>query len=88
MPGRSGVGSKKSVDDVRADFVGLCPVTHSERDRERARACVRWKDAGGPIRGGSDYVSFSPVRGTQREPIDYKTSMITDEDPLRGLLFY
>ena len=24
----------------------------------------------------------------QREFIDYKTSMITDEDPLRGLLFY
>ena len=23
-----------------------------------------------------------------REFIDYKTSMITDEDPLRGLLFY
>jgi len=23
-----------------------------------------------------------------RECIDYKTSMITDEDPLRGLLFY
>ena len=25
---------------------------------------------------------------TTREFIDYKTSMITDEDPLRGLLFY
>jgi len=24
----------------------------------------------------------------KREFIDYKTSMITDEDPLRGLLFY
>jgi len=24
----------------------------------------------------------------KRECIDYKTSMITDEDPLRGLLFY
>ena len=23
-----------------------------------------------------------------REFIDYKTSMVTDEDPLRGLLFY
>ena len=23
-----------------------------------------------------------------KEVIDYKTSMITDEDPLRGLLFY
>ena len=26
-------------------------------------------------------------RVTKREFIDYKTSMITDEDPLRGLLF-
>jgi len=24
----------------------------------------------------------------EREFIDYKTSMITDQDPLRGLLFY
>ena len=24
----------------------------------------------------------------EREFIDYKTSMITDDDPLRGLLFY
>ena len=24
----------------------------------------------------------------QKEFIEYKTSMITDEDPLRGLLFY
>ena len=27
-------------------------------------------------------------RVSERECIDYKTSMITDEDPLRGLLFY
>jgi len=25
---------------------------------------------------------------SERELVDYKTSMITDEDPLRGLLFY
>jgi hypothetical protein len=30
----------------------------------------------------------APLRPTQREFIDYKTSMITDEDPLRRLLFY
>ena len=28
------------------------------------------------------------IAGKLRECIDYKTSMITDEDPLRGLLFY
>ena len=29
-----------------------------------------------------------PDEAELREFIDYKTSMITDEDPLRGLLFY
>jgi len=35
-----------------------------------------------------------PIKKTQhcpsevRECVDYKNSMITDEDPLRGLLFY
>ena len=29
-----------------------------------------------------------PVLCEVREFIEYKTSMITDEDPLRGLLFY
>ena len=28
------------------------------------------------------------IWGLGRQFIDYKTSMITDEDPLRGLLFY
>jgi len=28
------------------------------------------------------------VSSNERELIDYTTSMITDEDPLRGLLFY
>ena len=33
-------------------------------------------------------VSFSRTALIHREFIDYKTSMIRDEDPLRGLLFY
>ena len=48
-------------------------------------------DSGSIIRG----VHFSEVPfalmlspGWSRECIDYMTSMITDEDPLRGLLFY
>ena len=32
--------------------------------------------------------SFKAELDSRREFIDYKTSMITDSDPLRGLLFY
>ena len=35
----------------------------------------------------SPLARFQP-RTEETEFIDYKTSMITDEDPLRGLLFY
>ena len=38
---------------------------------------------GPSVRGGG----WTPATN-ERELIDYKTSMITDEDPLRGLLFY
>jgi len=37
---------------------------------------------------GLQYEPSSELRQVVREFIDYKTSMITDEDPLRGLLFY
>ena len=38
-----------------------------------------------PLGEGVHAVQRHPL---QREFIDYKTSMITYEDPLRGLLFY
>jgi len=36
----------------------------------------------------SEPETLNPTPYTEREFIEYKTSMITDEDPLRGLLIY
>ena len=35
-----------------------------------------------------EFDQFGRDASLEREFSDYKTSMITDEDPLRGLLFY
>jgi hypothetical protein len=37
---------------------------------------------------GTPIAPITPVPPTAGELIDYMTSMITDEDPMRGLLFY
>ena len=43
--------------------------------------------AGAHVMGGAIGVPEPAGPAHQREFIDYTTSMITDEDPLRGLLF-
>jgi len=44
--------------------------------------------SGGGSAGGGSSWSFPTSKWQVREFSDYKTSMITDEDALRGLLFY
>jgi hypothetical protein len=56
-----------------------------ERERDRAREEQRERE-----RGRASHVSALPPchDAARGEFIDYKTSLITDEDPLRRLLFY
>ena len=49
---------------------------------------VQWGLADGAGRADAhSHLYFQPP-SVKRESIDYKNSMITDEDPLWGLLFY
>ena len=58
--------------------------------RTRDRCPIAFSRLKGEVRSGfhriDDFIVRTPAG--KREFIDYKTSMITDEDPLRGLLFY
>jgi len=54
----------------------------AERCEARSAPAERLNLALADTRGGRD------VAPDEREFVDYKTSMITDYDPLRGLLFY
>jgi len=67
----------------RIDFVSLNSRLESNEEEEgMGRDC--WESGPSP----RSNASVTRLPALEREFIDYKTSMITDEDPLRELLSY